>query len=115
MSELFRFKWQAMDPASFIKVSLGLLVMMALESLTGETWLATALVALLAWLADVPGPLRSRNGGILAFAAAAVVVTLLSGLIGLDLWPNVVAIAVVGLVGTLLLVWGTRAFMVAGY
>lgn len=112
MSELIRFKWQAFDPASGTKVAIGLIVMMVLTHLTGETWLATGLVAMFAWLTNVPGSLKNRISGMLVFAAGAVAITLVSGKMGLALWPNVIAVSVVGLLGTLALAWGTRAFMV---
>ena len=77
-----------------------------------RTKLFTIAVAMLAWLADVPGALSDRISGMLVFAAGAAVMTFASGQIELSLWPNLIANAVVGLLGTLALAWGTRAFMV---
>ena len=112
MSDLLRFNWRAFDPAAGIKVGVGLVVMIVLTSATGETWLATGFAAMLAWLTNVPGSLKHRIGGMLAFGVGAIAMTLVSGLMGLDLWLNVLAIAVVGLLGTYALSWGTRAYMV---
>jgi hypothetical protein len=112
MSDLFRFKWQAFNPVSGTKIAIGLIVMMVLTKLTGETWLATGLVAMLAWLTNVPGSLKNRISGMLLFAVGAVAITVVSGQMELALWPNVIAVSVIGLLGTLALAWGTRAFMV---
>lgn len=112
MGDLFRFRWQSFDPASGTKVAIGLIVMMVLTSVTGESWLATGLVAMLAWLANVPGSLGNRIVGLIAFAAGAILVTVVSGMIELMPWPNVILVSVVGLLSTLALSLGTRAFMV---
>jgi len=112
MGDLIRLNWQAFNLAAGIKVSLGLVVIMVLTHLTGEPWLASALAAMFAWLANTPGPLVNRIGGMLAFTAGAIAYTLLTAKIGLELWPNVIAIAVVGFLGTLALTRGVRAFMV---
>ena len=49
-----------------------------------------------------------------AFAAGAIAVTWFSGQIELSLWPNTIAITIIGFVATMALAWGTRAYMV-GY
>ena len=69
MGRLIRFNWQAFDLAATIKVTVGMALMLVLVHATGEPWLATALAALFAWLANVPGPLTNRVAGTLAFAA----------------------------------------------
>ena len=97
-----------------VKVSLGLLVMLLLSELTGESWLATALVALFAWLANYPGNLRYRLLGMLAFALGAGSMTIVHGLIKVAVLPNVLLVMLVGFLGTFALIWGMRAFMV-GY
>ena len=112
MSELIRFNWQAFDLVAGVKVAIGLIVIIVLMQMTGETWLATGLVAMLVWLTNVPGSLKDRVSGMLVFAAGAIAITFVSGQMELALWPNVIAILVVGLLGTLALAWGTRAFMV---
>ena len=112
MGELFRLNWRAVSLSATVKVSVGLLVMMALSALTGETWLATALAAMFAWLANTPGPIKSRLAGILVFAAAAIAFTWLSGWIELELWPNIIAISVISFLGTMGLALGVRGFMV---
>ncbi len=114
MNDLFRFNWQAFDTASGIKVSLGAIVIFALAAMTGEDWTATSFVVLFVWLTNIPGALKDRIGGMLAFGAGAIAVTFLSGQMGLDLWPNVIAIAIIGFLGTVAFVWGMRAYMV-GY
>ena len=115
MNELIRFNWQAFDPAPGAKVLIGLVLMLVLTSVTGQPWLATGLVVLFAWLTNVPGPLKDRIAGMMAFAAAATAITYLSGQLGsLALWPSVFAMAIIGFLGTLVLAWGTRAYMV-GY
>lgn len=95
-------------------MTIGAIVMMALTKVTGETFMATGLVVLFAWLTNVPGSLKDRVGGMLAFALGAIALTFISGQVGLALWPNVLGITVIGLLGTLLLAKGTRAYMV-GY
>ena len=112
MSELIRFKWQSFDPLSGTKIAIGLIVMMMLTKLTGKPWLATALVAMFAWFANVPGSLKDRIIGLVVFAAGALVLTLFYGWIGLSLLPNVMAIIVVGFLGTAALLKGMRAFMI---
>ena len=67
MSDLLRFNWHAFDLSSGIKVSSGLIIMLILTQLTGESWLATALVAMFAWMANYPGSLRDRSLGMLSF------------------------------------------------
>ena len=112
MGELIRFNWQAFNPTSGTKVAIGFVVMIALTKLTGESWMAAGLAVLLAWITNVPGSLKNRVLGMLGFAAGAVAITLISGLIGLALWPNIILVSVVGLLGTLLLARGTRAYLV---
>ena len=112
MGSLFRLEWQTFNLAAGIKISAGLVVMLVLAELTGESWLATALAAMCAWLANTPGPLKHRVGGMSVFALGAVAFVLLFPLIGLDVWPNVVAIALAGFVCTLGLAKGIRGFMV---
>lgn len=112
MGNLFRLEWQAFNFVAGIKISAGLLVMVTLTHLTGESWLATALAAMFAWLANTPGPLLKRIGGMLVFAIAASALTLLSGKFLLNLWPNVFAMVIISFVCTLALSGGLRAFMV---
>jgi len=112
MDNLFKLQWQNFDLKAGIKVSSGLVIMLLLTQVTGESWLATTLAAMCAWLANVPGPLLNRIGGMLVFGVGAIAFTLLSGLIGLDVWPNVIAITLVGLLCTLGLAGGLRSFMV---
>jgi len=114
MNDLIRFNWRAFDPISGIKVTIGFIVIMALTKLTGETWTATGLVVLLAWLTNVPGPLKDRINGMLVFGAGAIIITVISGQMELALWPNIIAVSVVGVLGTLALARGTRAYMI-GY
>ena len=113
MSNLIRFNWrEGFDAASGIKVALGVFIMMVLTQLTGEPWLATGLAAMFAWLTNVPGSLKNRIGGMFVFAGGAATITLVSGQIGLELWPNVITISIIGVLGTLVLAWGMRAFMI---
>ena len=112
MNNLFRLDWQNFNLKAGIKVSAALVIMLVLTHFTGETWLATTLAAMCAWLANVPGPLLNRIGGMAAFGVGAVAFTLLFPLIGLELWPNVIAITLVGLLCTLGLAGGIRSFMV---
>ena len=112
MDNLFNLQWQNFDLKAGIKVSSGLVIMLLLTLVTGESWLATTLAAMCAWLANVPGPLLNRIGGMVVFGVGAVAFTLLFPLIGLELWPNVIAITLAGLLCTLELAWGLRSFMV---
>ena len=47
MRELIQFNWQAFNTLAGIKVGVGLIVMLLLQSLTGESWLTTGLIAML--------------------------------------------------------------------
>lgn len=114
MKDIFRFDWSAFDPVSGIKVAVASLLVFGLMAVTGETWIATGLVLLFAWLTNVPGPLKERIAGIVAFAIGAIALTYLSGWLGLSPLPNTIAIAIIGFVGTLALALGTRPYMV-GY
>ena len=114
MSGLFRFDWQAFDAITGLKVAIAALIVFGLMAVTGESWTATGLVLLFAWLTNVPGSLRERLGGMLAFAVGAIAITVLSGWIGLDTWSNTIAVVVIGFLASLALAWGTRAYMV-GY
>ena len=114
MGDIFRMNWAAFDAVSGIKVAVAALLIFGLMAVTGETWIATGLILLFAWLTNVPGPLKDRLAGMVAFAVGAIAVTWLSGQIELSLWPNTIAITVVGFVATMALAWGTRAYMV-GY
>ena len=112
MRELIQFNWQAFNPLTGIKIGVGLIIMLLLEHLTGETWLTTGLIAMFAWLTNIPGPIKHRVGGMLSFAAAAAIMTVVFGQIGLEIWPNVIAMLIVAIVGTLALALGMRTFMV---
>jgi len=112
MRELIQFNWQAFNPLTGIKIGVGLIIMLLLQSLTGETWLTTGLIAMFAWLTNIPGPIKDRVGGMLSFAAAAAIMTVMFGQIGLEIWPNVIAMLIIAIVGTLALALGMRAFMV---
>lgn len=112
MGDLIRINWRAIDPLTTAKVSIGLLVMLLIDHLTGESWLVTGLVVLFVWMANMPGSLKVRIGGMLSFAGAAIAITLLWAQIELSLWPNIAAIAVIGFAGTIALLWGMRAFII---
>lgn len=112
ISDLLRFNWGAFSLSSGIKVSSGLLVMLILTQITGEAWLATALVAMFAWMANFPGSLKDRTVGLISFAVSASVITILHGFIKTSVWPNTFAIMVFGFLGTIALFWGMRAFMI---
>ena len=114
MGELFRMNWAAFDPISGIKAGVAAVIVFGLMAVTGESWIATGLVILFAWLTNVPGSLKSRLSGHVAFAVGAIALTYLSGWMGLELWPNTIAIVIIAFLGTLLLALGTRAYMV-GY
>ncbi len=75
MKELIQFNWKAFDPVSGAKFAIGVVVLMAFQNLTGETWMITGLVALFAWMANVPGPLKDRIGGMVGFALGAIFCT----------------------------------------
>ena len=112
MSDLVKFNWQAFDTWAGVKIAVGLVVMLALTQVTGESWLATALAAMFAWIANFPGPLGHRISGMLAFGVGAAALTLVSGQIELEICPNVILILAVGVLGTAALARGMRAFMV---
>ena len=114
MGDLFQLKWDAFDTASGIKAAVAAILILGLMAITGDNWIATGLVLLFAWLTNVPGSLKDRIAGLLAFAIGAIALTYLSGWLGLSLWPNTIAITIIGFFGTLLLALGTRAYMV-GY
>lgn len=114
MGGLARFNWDGFDAAAGLKVAAGFVIVLLLGEATGQSWFVSGLVLLFAWLTALPGKTSKRVGAVLIFGLASIALTLLSGLIGLELVSNVLAIAVVGFVGTLILVYGVRAFMV-GY
>jgi hypothetical protein len=114
MSDVFRFDWAAFDTRSGLKVAVAALLIFGLMAVTGETWIATGLILLFAWLTNVPGALKDRFMGMVAFAAGAIAITWLSGQIGLALWPNTIAITAIGFLATFAFAWGMRAYMV-GY
>lgn len=114
MKDLLKFNWEAFDYKSGLKVAIGGIVVFGLSITTRESWIATGLVLLFAWLSNIPGTLKDRITGMSAFAIGAIVFTLLSGQIELSLWSNVLGIALTGFLGSLLLIKGMRAFMV-GY
>ena len=114
MKDLFRLDWEAFDPQSGFKAAVAAIIIFGLTAITGESWLATGLVALFAWLANIPGTMKSRMSGLGAFTLGAIGITAVSGWMGLSLWPNTIAIVIVGFLGTVVLVLGTRAYMV-GY
>jgi len=112
MRELIQFNWKEFNPLAGIKVGVGLMIMLLLQTLTGESWLTTGLIAMFAWLTNIPGPIKDRIGGMLSFAAVAAIMTVIFGQIGLEIWPNVIAISIIAILGTLALALGMRAFMV---
>ena len=97
MGDLFRMNWEAFDPVTGIKVVVASLLVFGLMAVTGESWIATGLVVLFAWLTNVPGPLKDRVAGMVAFAIGAIALTYLSGWIGLDLWSNTIAIVIISI------------------
>ena len=109
-----KFNLQAFDIWPGIKISLGLIIMMALERITGGSWITTALVALFVWLTNTPGPLKYRVLGMLVFSLGAATMTFLHGQTTATLWPTILIVMVIGFLGTIALIWGMRAFMV-GY
>ncbi|MGI9530011.1 FUSC family protein [Lutimonas sp.] len=114
MKDLLIFNWKAIDYKSGLKVAIGGIVLFGLSVTTQESWMATGLSLLFAWLTNVPGSLKDRITGMTAFAIGAIVITIISGQIELSLWSNVAGIALIGFLGSILLIKGTRAFMV-GY
>ena len=112
ISDLLRCNWGAFNLSAGIKVSSGLLAMLILTHITGESWLSTALVAMFAWMANFPGSLKERTLGLISFAVGAAGITIINGLIKTSVWPNTFAIMVFGFLGTIALVWGMRAFMI---
>lgn len=88
MGSLIRLDWSQFNLLAGVKVSTALVIMLLLTHVTGESWLATTMAAMCAWLANLPGPLLHRVGGMVAFGMGAIVFTLLSGLIGLEVWPD---------------------------
>jgi hypothetical protein len=112
MRELIQFNWQAFNTLAGIKVGVGLIVMLLLQSLTGESWLTTGLIAMFVWLTNVPGPIKDRVGGMISFAAVAAIMTVIFGQIGLEIWPNLITISIIAILATLALTLGMRAFMV---
>ena len=112
MRELIHFNWQGFNTLAGIKVGVGLIVMLLLQSLTGESWLTTGLIAMFVWLTNIPGPIKDRVGGMLSFAAVAAIMTVIFGQIGLEIWPNLIAISIIAIGGTVALALGMRAFMV---
>ena len=114
MSDLTNFTWSALDLPSGAKVTMGVLVVFMLAAVTGESWMASGLAALLAWLTNVPGEFRHRIAGMIAFGLGGALITLLAGMIGLSVGTASVSIAVIGFIGTLALLCGTRPYMI-GY
>jgi len=80
--------------------------------MTNQPWLTSGLAAMFAWLTNVPGSLKAKIGGMLAFATGAIVITIISAKIGTSLWPYTIAVALVGFLGTLVFLQGMRTFMV---
>jgi hypothetical protein len=68
MKELIQFNWKAFDSISGLKFAIGVVVLMVVQNVTGESWMITGLVALFAWMANIPGPLKDRIGGMVGFA-----------------------------------------------
>jgi len=112
MKDLIKFNWQAFNFVSGTKFATGVVVLLVTQNLTGESWMTTGLIALFAWLANIPGPLKDRIGGMVGFALGAIICTLLVSLVGTELVPGIIALSVVGLLGTAAALWGARAGMV---
>ena len=114
MHDLLKLNWEAFNPRTGLNVLVSAFLVFGLMHLTGESWIATGMALLFAWLTNVPGNIRDRASGMVAFAVGAIVITIASGLLGFGLWTNIVMLVVVGFVGTLALAHGIRAYMV-GY
>ena len=112
MKELTQFNWKAFNSVAGAKFAIGVVVLMVAQSLTGESWMITAMIALFAWLANIPGSLKARVGGMVGFTLAAILCNLLVFMIGPDPLGGLVALSVVGLLGTVAALWGVRAGMV---
>jgi hypothetical protein len=112
MKELIQFNWKAFGPLNGLKFSVGVVVLMVAQNLTGESWMITGLVALFAWMANIPGPLKARIGGMVGFALGAMFCALLASMIGSQQLIGIIALSVIGLLGTAATLWGSRAGMV---
>ena len=112
MKDLIQFNWKAFNTVSGAKLAIGVVVLMLTEGLTGESWMITALVAVFAWLCNSPGPLKDRVGGMVAFTLGAILCTLLVYMIGPQKVHGIVALSVIGLLGTVAALWSTRAGMI---
>jgi hypothetical protein len=112
MKDLIQFNWKAFNLAGGAKFAIGVVVLMVFQNLTGESWMITGLVALFAWLANVPGPLKDRIGGMAGFALGAIFCALLVSMIGPQPQGGIIALSIIGLLGTIAALWGSRAGMV---
>ena len=112
MKELAQFNWQAFATKPGLKFAIGIVVLMLFQNATGESWVITSLVLLFAWLANTPGPLKDRIGGMAVFSIGAIFCAVIASLIGPNFLSGVLALAFVGLLGTVMTLWGRRAGMV---
>jgi hypothetical protein len=111
MKELTQFNWKAFDTVSGAKFAIGVVVLMLFQTSTGESWMITGLIALFAWMVNIPGPLKDRIAGMLGFALGAIFCSLLAAMLGPQLMAGIIALSVIGLLGTTAALWGTRAGM----
>ena len=101
MHELLKLNWEAFNPRTGLNVLVSAFLVFGLMHLTGESWIATGMALLFAWFTNVPGSIRDRASGMVAFAIGAIVITIVSGSLGLGLWTNIFLLVVVGFIGTL--------------
>jgi hypothetical protein len=112
MKELIQFNWKAFDTVTGTKFAIGVAILLLIENVTGASWITTALIALFAWLANVPGSLKDRIGGMIGFTLGAIFCTVLVFMIGPQLQLGIFALSVIGLLGTIAALWGSRSGMI---
>ena len=111
--QLFAFDWTAVDVATGVKFAIGVATVTILSSFFPFEAMVAGVGALLAWLCDVPGSTADQVRGLLAFGLLGVPVTLLAQSLGANLWVHVAVLFAVSLAGTMLMMKGTRVFMVS--
>lgn len=109
---LFHFNWAAFDAGNALKYAIGVIIVWGLSEGLGFPWFIGGVAALLTWLTDVPGPRRDRVLGMVALALLCIPLSLISELLGTNLWPNVIAMFIVAFVFTTLMGYGSRPYMV---
>lgn len=101
-------KWEAFNRRLGLRVVITVLLALVLAEWIGLAGPVVALGALFTSLQDFHGPIRARMAYLAGFTVVMAIVTALAWVVAGDMWPTVVGVFVVVLLGGLAMAFGPR-------